>query len=137
MIWHGFTLLEISLLLFKLSKMNVLWLLFSSRINGKPWRMVKFKGDLKMSWNDWLINMLGRWSWRNLKMKMNAKAKVLSVGSQFQWRNSRINDEAFHEVFQAQHISKVRMEAHMKNTISLWTLKRIQYFYLRERKILT
>ena len=52
-------------------------------------------------------------------MKMNDKVEVLSVRYQFQWINSRINDEAFHVVFQVQNIPKVKMEEHMKNIISL------------------
>ena len=70
-------------------------------------------------------------------MNMNAKEKVISVRSQFQWRNSGINDEAFHEVFQVQHISKVRMEAYMKKTISFSTPKRRHVFNSQERKIFT
>ena len=54
-------------------------------------------------------------------MFMNAKARVLFVNYQFQWRNSRVDDEAFHEVSQIQHLSKLRMEAYMNNTISLLT----------------
>ena len=65
---------------------------------------------------------------KNFEMKMNETVEVLCIRSQFQWRNSRINDEAFHDVFQVQHISKVRMEAHMKNTISLSTPTRRQVF---------
>ena len=51
--------------------------------------------------------------------------------------NSGIDGEAFHEVFQVQHISKVRMEEHMKDTISLSTPRRRQVFNPQERKILT
>ena len=54
---------------------------------------------------------------------MNAKAEVLSIRYQFQWRNSRIDDEGFQEVPQIQHLSKVTMEAYMNNTISLLTPK--------------
>jgi hypothetical protein len=68
---------------------------------------------------------------------MNEKVEFLSVKSQFQWRNSRIDDKAFHEVFQVQHISRVRLEAHMKNTISLTTPRRRHVFNSRERKNLT
>lgn len=68
---------------------------------------------------------------------MNAKVEVLSVKYQFPRRNSRINDESFHEGFQVQNISKVRMETHMKNTISLSIPIRRHIFNPRERKILT
>ena len=43
------------------------------------------------------------------------------------WKNSRISDKDFCEVFQAQHISKVRIEIYLKNTISLSTPWRRQY----------
>ena len=36
-------------------------------------------------------------------------------------KNSRISDQAFCEVFQVQHNSKVRIEVYMRNTISLTT----------------
>jgi hypothetical protein len=49
-----------------------------------------------------------RWSWRNLKTKMDAKAEILSVCSQFQWRNSRINSEVCHGMFQVQYIFKIQ-----------------------------
>ena len=104
-----------------MNKMNVLWFVFSGRMNGKPWIMMKFKGNLRMSWSNQLMNMSRRWSWRNLNMNMNAKVESLSIIYQFQWRNSRIDDKSFHEVSQIQHLSKFRMEAHMKNTISLST----------------
>ena len=50
---------------------------------------------------------------------MDAKVEVLYVIYQSQWRNSRIDDEGFHEVSQIQNLSKVKMEAYMNNTISL------------------
>ena len=120
-----------------MNKVNVLWFVFFGMMNGKPRRMMKFKGNMRRSWSNQLMKMLGRWPWRNLKMKMNAKEEVLSIRIQMQWRNSRINDESFHEVFQVQHISKVRMEAHIKNTISLSTPRRRGVFNSREKRILT
>ena len=53
----------------------------------------------------------------------NEKAEVLSIRYKFQWRNSRIDDEGFHDVFSIQHLSKVSMEAFMNNTISLLKLE--------------
>lgn len=59
-------------------------------------------------------------------MKIKEKAYVLFGRSQSQWKNSRISDKALFELFQAQHISKVRIEVYMKNTISLSTPRRRQ-----------
>ena len=46
-----------------------------------------------------IMKMLWRWSWRNVKMNMDAKAEVLSVISQVRWRISKINNEVFHGKF--------------------------------------
>jgi hypothetical protein len=56
----------------------------------------------------------------SLEKKIKEKAQVLFK------KNSRISDKAFHEVFQAQHISNVRIELYMKNIISLSTPRRRQ-----------
>ena len=98
------------------------------RLNGW-WRMkkmMKFRGDMTMSWIDQLMKMLRRWSCRSLKININAKVQVLFERFQSQCKNSRISDQAFREVFQAQHISKVRIEVYMKNVISLSTPRRRQ-----------
>ena len=50
---------------------------------------------------------------------MGAKVEVLR--SQFQLRNSRINDEDFHEMFQVRHIFKDKMETNLENNILLLT----------------
>ena len=39
---------------------------------------------------------------------MDAKEEVLSMWSQFQWRNSRINSEACHEISKVEHIFKIQ-----------------------------
>jgi hypothetical protein len=61
-----------------------------------------------------------------LKKNIKAKAWILFGRSHSQWKNSRVSDKAFLEVFQAQHISKVIIDIYMKNTISLPTPKRRQ-----------
>ena len=78
------------------------------QINGEA-TMMKFEGVMKMSWSDKLMKMFRRLSWIILKKKIKEKAQVLFGISQSQWKNSRIGDKYFREVFQAQHIFKVRI----------------------------
>ena len=62
----------------------------------------------------------------SLKKNIKEKAQVLLGRSQFEWKNSRISDKAFREVFHAQLISKVSIEVYMRNTISVSTPRRRQ-----------
>ena len=65
---------------------------------------------------------------------MNEKEEVLSIRYQFQWRNSRINDESFHEVFRVQHISKVRTPSHSTKKKTRFQSSREEDPYLAWRK---
>ena len=64
-------------------------------------------------WNSWgtyeenkILKILWRWSWRNVNMKMDMKAEVLSQKFQDWWRISKINDGVCHGKLQGQHIFK-------------------------------
>lgn len=77
---------------------------------------------MKMSWGDQLMKMFIRSSQRNFKKKIKEKAQILFGRSQSQWKNSRINDKVFREVFQSQ----LRVEVYMKNIFSFPTPMRRQ-----------
>jgi hypothetical protein len=51
-----------------------------------------------------ILKILWRWSWRNVKIKIDIKAKVLSKKFQHWWKISKIDDRVCHGKLRGQHI---------------------------------
>ena len=107
-----------------MSKVNVLWIVFSCRMNVKSHMGSSWRNKIKMLWS---------WPWRILKTKMHAKEEVLFVWSQFQWRISKINSEVCHGKFQVQLIFKRQDgNAYKAKLITLNAKKRTSLQFLEE-----
>ena len=53
--------------------------------------------------NNQIIKILWIWSWKNVKIKMDVKAEVLSKKVQDGWRFSKLDGEVCHGKLRSQH----------------------------------